>query len=436
MTLSLPQLRPRYEAYAYAYPHKTAYRAIQPAIPLQEAWSAECKNSLFLYVHLPFCEMRCGFCNLFTLAQPAENAVNAYLDTLCREAARAAAALGPHRFTQAAIGGGTPTFLDEAQLDTLFDMLSRTFHLQPGAPLSVETSPRTATPDKMRLLRQRGATRISIGVQSFVESEVAAAGRAQSNHWVLQAIEHIRSAGIPTLNLDLIYGLPGQTVDSWLCSLRAALACHPEELYLYPLYVRPLTGISRHAESWDDLRTACYAEGRDLLLSEGYSQVSMRYFRASHAPASPADFCCQDDGMLGLGCGARSYTQSLHYSREFAVGRAGVRAILHDYIDRPSHAFGFADYGCRLDADEQRRRYIIKSILRVEGLSHDAYVRRFGTLPLNDLPELAEFIEAGYLAYDPAAIRPTRLGLDYSDMIGPQLFSSPMRSRMSQFELH
>jgi oxygen-independent coproporphyrinogen-3 oxidase len=140
--------------------------------------------------------------------------------------------------------------------------------------------------------------------------------------------------------------------------------------------------------------------------------------------------------MLGLGCGARSYTQNLHYSREFAVGRAGVKAILHDYIARPDHAFDVADYGCRLDADEQRRRYIIKSILRTEGLSHHAYTRRFGSLPLDDFPDLDELIHAGYLVNDSAGLRPTRLGIDYSDMIGPHLFSSPMRTLMNQFDLH
>lgn len=437
MTLALPQLRTRYEAYAYAYPHKTAYRALTPPVPLADAWAAESRNSLFLYVHLPFCEMRCGFCNLFTLAQPAGDSVSAYLDTLAREAARARLALGPGCFTQAAFGGGTPTFLNESQLEWLFDTLSRTFQLQLGThPLSVETSPRTATAGKMRLLKSRGATRVSIGVQSFIEFEVAAAGRAQSNRTVHEAIAHIRAAEIPTLNLDLIYGLPGQTVASFLHSLRAALAYRPEELYLYPLYVRPLTGIGRHTHTWDDLRTACYAEGRDFLLAEGYTQVSMRYFRAARAPRSESDFCCQDDGMVGIGCGARSYTQSLHYSREFAVGREGVKAILKDYIGRPDARFDVADYGCRLNAHEQRRRYIIKSILRIDGLSQDAYARRFGTNPLADLPELAEWIDGGYLVHDAQGIRPTPLGLDHSDLLGPRLFSAPMQALMNEFDLH
>ena len=136
----------------------------------------------------------------------------------------------------------------------------------------------------------------------------------------------------PALNLDLIYGLPGQTVPSWLTSIGIAIAHEPEELYLYPLYVRPLTGLARRGKGGgegEDLRAACYAEGRDMLVSAGYEQVSMRMFRRRRfAAKSGPVYCCQDDGMLGLGCGARSYTRALHYSREFAVGREGVTDIL------------------------------------------------------------------------------------------------------------
>src|SRR6185295_6717962 len=113
-------------------------------------------------------------------------------------------------------------------------------------PISVETSPFTAQPDKLALLRERGVDRISIGVQSFHVDEVKAVGRAQNADAVSQALKQIRAVGFPILNIDLMYGLPGQSVTSWLESLRMALAYQPEELYLYPLYVRPLTGLDRH----------------------------------------------------------------------------------------------------------------------------------------------------------------------------------------------
>src|SRR6185369_12116493 len=148
-------------------------------------------------------------------------------------------------------------------------------------PASCETSPLTADEARLRVLRERGIDRVSIGVQSFVEAEVGAIGRSQRTSVVEQALERIRKFDFPVLNLDLMYGLPGQTVASWLASLQSALRFEPEELYLYPLYVRPLTGMSRHPKEWDDIRLACYRKARSLLLHSGYEQVSMRMFRSN-----------------------------------------------------------------------------------------------------------------------------------------------------------
>ena len=303
----------------------------------------------------------------------------------------------------------------------------------PAIPVSVEASPETTTADKLALLRRRGVTRLSLGVQSFVEAEAQAVGRPQKTERVHQALDAIRAAGFPTLNIDLIYGLPGQTIGRWLESIQQALTYRPEELYLYPLYVRPLTGLGRSDKEWDDIRLHCYREGRALLIDEGYEQVSMRMFRARQAPAEDGPvYCCQEDGMVGLGCGARSYTRALHYSSEYAVGARGVQEILADYVVRDDESFDRADYGFRLDGDEQRRRYLIQSLLTKEGLDAAAYERRFGTRPRDDFPELRELVELGFADPGPCW-RLTEAGLERSDVIGPWLYSPRVRQQMEEY---
>jgi oxygen-independent coproporphyrinogen III oxidase len=426
---------PVYAGYAYAYPHKTAYRPLRPPVPLRDAWSNERRDALFLYLHVPFCEMRCGFCNLFTQTQPKDGVAGAYLAALRRQAVRVRAALGDARFARVAVGGGTPTFLDAAQLDGLFDVAEYTLGADLHAvPVAVETSPATAEPGKLALLRDRGVTRVSIGVQSFVDAEVAAANRPQTAVQVEAALGRLRAAGFPTLNLDLIYGLPGQSVASWLTSVRAALRWRPEELYLYPLYARPLTALGRAAPDGDDLRPACYREARALLLDSGYVQLSMRMFRARHAPAEGGPvYCCQEDGMVGVGCGARSYTSGLHYATEYAVRAAGIREILADYVARPDEAFDRADYGFHLGPDEQRRRYVIQSLLCGEGLVSSAYRARFGTEALDDLPELSELEAAGLARRDPDRLILTPEGVERSDVLGPWLYSEAVWNLMGDF---
>lgn len=424
-----------YQGYAYVYPHKTAYRPLSEPILLRDLWARERRDALFLYIHVPFCEMRCGFCNLFTQSRPRAETVAAYLATLEREARLVREALGEAHFARLAVGGGTPTFLDGDGLERLFGVTERMGVELKYIPISVETSPGTAQRDKLALLRERGVTRVSIGIQSFVDAELAGAARPQDRAEVELALENLRAARFPVLNIDLIYGLPGQTVASWLASLRAALDYTPEELYLYPLYVRPLTGLGRSGRAWDDDRLACYRAGRDLLVSEGYEQISMRMFRARGAADETGPvYCCQDDGMVGLGCGARSYTRGLHYSREYAVGASGIRAILADYLARPDEAFATADYGIRLGPEEERRRYILQSLLQKAGSDLDAYHARFGSDACADIPELCELERHGLAERTPDRVRLTDKGLERSDAIGPSLYSQRVKQLMKTYE--
>jgi oxygen-independent coproporphyrinogen-3 oxidase len=426
-----------YQTYVYSYPHKTAYRPLETPQPLEQLWAAEQRQALFLYLHIPFCEMRCGFCNLFTTVRPADELVAAYLDTLERQAHLVRSLLGPLTIARFAIGGGTPTYLSLQGLERILNIAE---HIM-GAdlqriPISVEVSPETATPAKLRLLRQRGVKRISIGIQSFLDSEVAAVHRRQQATQVETALDHIRAAGFPTLNLDLMYGLPDQTVPSWLASLRAALRYQPEEIFLYPLYVRPITRLGTSDQEWDDIRLACYRAARDFLLAEGYQQRSMRLFHAPHAPTTdgPA-YCCQQDGMLGLGCGARSYTDTLHYSSNYAVGPQHVTHILRAFVASPDSTFTHASYGFPLNPEERRRRHILLSLLSHEGLDQTAYHHRFGTLPLSDLPELSDLLPLGLAAWQANTLHLTPAGRERSDTIGPWLFSETVRQRISKFDL-
>lgn len=424
-----------YQGYTYAYPHKTAYRALEPPVRLAELWSGDRREALFLYIHVPFCEMRCGFCNLFTQAKPKSNLVYQYLDALRRQAARVRTALGEVRFARFAVGGGTPTQLEPAGLETVLDVAETIMGADLKAiPISVETSPETITAEKLALLAERGVNRLSLGVQTFVEAEAHAVGRPQQTASVEKALHLIRLAGFPTLNIDLIYGLPGQTLATWLDSLRRALEYAPEELYLYPLYVRPLTGLGRSRREWDDIRRQCYRQGRRLLLEAGYQQVSMRMFRAADAPSEDGPvYCCQEDAMVGLGCGARSYTRGLHYSSEYAVGASGVREIIAAFIARPEESFDLADYGFRLDGEEQRRRYVIQSLLSREGLVFPAYTRRFGSDALDDLPQLRELGSQRLAVQTNGTLHLTEAGVEHGDVIGPWLYSDRVRQQMEGY---
>jgi oxygen-independent coproporphyrinogen-3 oxidase len=432
-----PELRAGEEelvSYAYSYPHKSSYRPLVPPVPLAEAWAGEDTRRLALYVHLPFCEMRCGFCNLFTRSQPDAEEVAHYLDALHRQIRVVADLLPTSRFALCALGGGTPTCLAPPQLEQLFERLHAAWGFDPQAtPTSVETSPATASPDHLRMLARLGVHRVSLGVQSFVEEECRALGRPQRLADVRAALDAIRASNVAALNVDLIYGHPSQTLAGWQVSLREALRYQPEEIYLYPLYVRPHTGLARRVHGGAPPRLDLYRMGRETLLAAGYNQVSHRCFRRAGYRAPAAAYACQQDGMLGLGCGARSYTRRLHYGTRFAVTQAEIRAILHEWLAQDDASLSLAHHGCWLSEEEQRRRYVILSVLEAQGLSPAEYQARFGSDAWEDLPELNRLAERGWLILREGRLVLTERGLERADWVGPALYSSEVRTRLREF---
>jgi oxygen-independent coproporphyrinogen III oxidase len=426
-------LGPLYQDYAYGYPHKNAYRAFPAPLPLRDLWADERKDRVFLYLHIPFCEMRCGFCNLFTVANPDGGRVERYLAALTRQMEAVRGEIGAVHPVQMAIGGGTPTLLGADALNALFDRTRSLMNADPRhISTGIETSPKTATPETIAALSAWGIDRISIGVQSFIEAETRAMGRPQDPAGPPAALDTIRTHRFGRLNIDLIYGAANQTPDSWRHSLRRALTWHPEELFLYPLYVRPRTGLDGRGHVEDEHRRALYRIGRDLLLAEGYEQMSMRAFRRP-GPAAQAgnEFSCQEDGVLGLGTGARSYTAAAHYATRYAVTRRGVLDILDDYAASDAASFLYAHHGITITPEDAMRRFVLKSILRRDGLDTARFATVFGVAPVDAFPALAMLGDMGLLVEQDGRLCPTASGLEHGDAIPPLFYSHRVRALMA-----
>lgn len=420
-----------YQAYSYSYPHKTSYRAIEPPVALADLWRGEERSALLLYLHVPFCEQRCGFCNLFTQVQPKQDLVSRYLAALERQAEITLAALAPAKFSRLAIGGGTPTFLRPNELERLFAIAVR--FGATGVPSSVEVSPSTADAERIDVLRQAGVTRISMGIQSFLPAETAAINRHQDAAIVARACRTIADAKAATFNLDLMYGLPGQTAPTLLESIARAIDAGANELYLYPLYVRPLTilGVRQVAASAE--RLALYRAARAALLERGWTQASMRMFRAPTAQdVGGPTYRCQDDGMVGLGIGARSYTRALHYSHGYAVDQGQIRRLIAEWSELDQERFRFVDHGIQLTEEDQRRRFVILSVLE-RGVDRSAYRERFGANVFDHLPELTEAIDLGLMCEQGDVLCLTNAGLEQSDVIGLWLYSERVQQRMATY---
>lgn len=425
-----------YRSYLYSYPHKTAYRDLHPAQSLKEMWERDQTDYYFLYMHIPFCGARCGFCNLFTLPDRRLDVHEQYIDAMQRQAEQWAPWFKGKTFSRFAIGGGTPTLLAAPQLNRLFDIAENTMGLDPmKASISVETSPETVTADRMRVLKDRHVDRISMGVQSFVEEEAAAIYRPQKPRLAEEALETLMSYSFPLVNVDLIYGLPKQTVETWIYSLEKAISYAPGEIFIYPLYTRENTIIKpeQMRSAGEDIRLELYHIARQRLEAAGYKQFSMRRFARDtsfdHKTVLP--FSCQEEGMAGLGCGARSYTRDVHYASRYGVSAAATRSIIEQYV--AAERYDTADYGFILNEAEQKRRFILKALLHREGLILHTYEERFKSNALADHPDLQTLIHLELAELQEGTLRLTTQGMAYSDAIGDEFISGDVRELMNGY---
>ncbi len=260
-----------------------------------------------LYVHLPFCASRCGYCDFVTwegrdLEQPA------YLDALAREAGR--------RHSQAArvetvfLGGGTPTRLGVIGLSRVFSEVVARFPVVPDAEITVEANPESATSEVLSRLRELGANRLSLGIQSFVDSELAAMGRAHDACEAEAAWHRAMAAGFERVSLDLIYGLPGQTRESFARTLERALALAPRHVSLYALTLEAGAEWNRRrplAPDWEpdpDLQADLYEDAEARLGAEGLRPYEISNFAAPGHESRHNLKYWKGEPVLGLGVGA------------------------------------------------------------------------------------------------------------------------------------
>ncbi len=430
----------RYQAYAYSYPHKKAYRAFHPPRDLASVWADEPEGERFLYAHIPFCEFRCGFCNLFTEKHAHAERMDRYCEQLVAQSQTLSPLFTNVSFGSLAIGGGTPTVLGVRALDRLVRTWNDCFGVDPAAiPSSIETSPATATAERVAWIKSAGFERVSIGIQSFSAGTLKGLGRPQKPNETEGALERLGAADFDCMNIDLMYGAAGQRRSDWADTVEATIFWQPDEVFLYPVYTRERTANAKRPLPTADLRPAMYDDARARLLGSGYEQISMRLFRRQGSQQRATRYRCQEDGMLGLGCGARSYTTSLHYAERWAVSDDAVASIVDEWLARSPHDFLLAHFGYELSRSERMRRYVIQSLLHASGLDEQAFKAAFGARIRTTCPELCkeldELVRRGWVQHTQDRWSLSDEGFAYSDLIGPWLFSSEVSERSESFEV-
>ncbi|MBI2918180.1 MAG: radical SAM family heme chaperone HemW [Chloroflexi bacterium] len=343
-------------------------------------------QAIGLYLHVPFCRRKCAYCD-FNSHAGLEGLVPEYVPALVREmelwSDQALVA------TTLYIGGGTPSLLSGEQLDMLIQAAGRRFGLSEGAEVSIEANPGTADKTWFQTARRLGVSRVSLGVQSFRDDELRLLGRIHSGEEARSAFAAARQAGFDNVNLDLIYGLPGQTLCRWQRTLDGALHLAPEHLSLYSLTLEEGTPLARQVARGDapapdpDQAADMYQWAEEVLGRAGYVHYEIsNWSRESGKECQHNLIYWRNRPYLGLGAGAHSSwggyrfhntAQPADYVRQVAglcAAHGGPWDILHS---RSPIAGAEA-----IPVDLEMAETVILGLRLVEGVSLGGFLSRFG----------------------------------------------------------
>ncbi len=274
-----------------------------------------------LYLHIPFCRRRCFYCD-FAITTGGEDLKEKYIAALVTEL-RLTAAIDPNPqpLQTVFLGGGTPSLLSVAQLAAILDAVAAYFAIAPNAEISLEANPGTVTPTSLGGYHRLGVNRISLGAQSFQQNLLDLCGRGHTTAEIFDAVDSIIAAGIDNWSLDLISGLPHQTLELWQQDLTQAIALQPRHISVYDLTIENGTAFGKRYQSGaaplpsDDLTVMMYRAAHDALTKAGFTHYEIsNYAQPRHECAHNLTYWHNQD-FYGVGMGATSYRHQRRLDR-------------------------------------------------------------------------------------------------------------------------
>ena len=395
-----------------------------------------------LYIHIPFCEKKCPYCDFNTYAG-LDATFGAMVEALCAEMATWRTRVTDRTVSTIFVGGGTPTVLDAGLLGQLFQGIDRHFTVAADAEITCEANPGTVDRAKFGVLRDLGVNRLSLGVQSFQPDELRFLGRIHDVDDVYRAVDSARAVGFDNLNLDFIFGLPHQQAEQWHSTMEQAIGLDPEHLSLYSLIVEPNTPLNHWVDSGrvdapdDDQAGLLYEMAMAALDSAGY----LHYEVSNWAKRTPADEPCaagthnvpalacrhnliywRNQEYLGIGPGAHSHLRVAAHDQAEAVTeqRWANRKPVAGYINRLRQELSVEEFSETLTPDLSMGETMMLGLrLLDEGVEFARFRRRHqADLRHVYASQLQRFVAQQLLTADDIGVRLTRQGL----MVGNQVF--------------
>lgn len=383
-----------------------------------------------VYIHVPFCQRRCGYCD-FASSATAASAIphHAYAAAVVRELERRAGDYAGLELASIYLGGGTPSLLEVGALGEMLDAIRGRLGATPSLEITIEANPGTVDEPRLAALRALGVNRISLGVQSLDDESLALLGRIHDAAAARAAIRDARAAGFARLSCDVIFGLPGQTLAHHLAQLRQLCELAPDHVSSYGLSLSPGSALFRAGlrPAADELQAEMMEAGRALLEEAGLPQYEVSSFAPEPERSRHNLLCWRGRPYLGLGASAHSMVLD---------GAATIRIVnppLASYLEAapalgavPSRLEGAVVE--RVGEASSRFELLFLGLRTVDGVDRAHYAERFGADPLAHFgPALRELEAQGLVSLANGRLAPTRRGIWFADELALRLLACQNR---------
>ena len=342
------------------------------------------KTPLGIYIHVPFCRSKCQYCDFYSLTCRDDKSIDTYLRAICAHIKESGALTPGYKVDTIYFGGGTPSYLGADALATILTTVRRSFDVDPNAEITLEANPDSVSDQLLRRVKAEGFNRISLGVQSDDDEMLKKLGRPHDYAQVVGAVQRIRKAGFKNLSLDLMYGLPGQTLNQWKDTLERVITLNPDHISCYALKVEEGTPFYQMREALniadDDVQADMYLAGVEILRSHGFRQYEISNFARKGLYSRHNMKYWSGGEYLGFGPNASS---------DFGGRRFVIIRDLQGYVNGIKTGGSVLQEVDEVPLRERAGEYLMLRLRTITGINRHEYEHKF-LLPFDDIEAALE----------------------------------------------
>lgn len=380
-------------------------------------------KSLGVYIHIPFCVRKCNYCD-FLSAPATKEQITAYVSALKREIVSESILYSEYEIKTIFFGGGTPSLLEAQQVAELLETLKSNYKLAQQVEITLEMNPGTATKEKLHELRQLGVNRLSIGLQSVHNKELRMLGRIHSYEMFLETYQNARICGFENINIDLMSGLPGQSVNDWMNTLQSIIDLEPEHISAYSLIIEEGTEIYQNIERYPALPSEeddrlMYRMTKELLCKYGYERYEISNYAKKGYESKHNCVYWQRGAYVGFGLGASSMVADMRWKNT---------TELSEYMQKYGNSTKNQMIECRNEGIKQEQEnltrqdcmeeFLFLGLRMMEGIQKQDFYELFGETIQEVYGEVIKKWENQKMLFqDDKCVRLTEEGIDICNII-------------------